>query len=375
MGVSFGYALISCERHPAVDRTAGELYRDGLALARRAEELGLDSVWTSEHHFVDTEYLPSPLVMAAAMAAVTSRIRVGTGVMLGPLYHPLHIAEDAATADLIAEGRLILGLGLGWSGIEFKAFGADRTKRARAMEELLDVLDGAARDDLLRHHGALWDLPEVAVRPKPARGRLTVWLGGTAEPAVRRAARRADGVFLHTPIEQFRAQMTAIREELERIGRDPATFQVGVYLTIVPTHDGTDGWHAYGDLVRLAQWKYRDLRAASTRVGEPLPTGGPLPPEDEAAMRGCYVGGSPDAIAEQLRAYVDAAAGNLHIVARDYLPGLGPAAQVELLERFAREVPPLFGGGVSGGGADRRAAGAGGGRSAGAPRTDATEGR
>ena len=342
MAVTFGYALITCERHPAVDRTAGDLYRDALALAQRAEQLGLDSVWTSEHHFVDTEYLPSPLLMAAAMAAVTRRIHVGTGVMLGPLYHPVHVAEDAATADLIADGRLILGLGLGWSGIEFRAFGVDRSLRARAMEELLDVLEGAARDDLLRHHGRIWDLPEVAVRPKPARGKLTVWLGGTAEPALRRAARRADGVFLHTPIDQFRTQMAAIRDELARVGRDPATFQVAVYLTIVPTHDGTDGWHRYGDLVRLTQWKYRDLRAAATRVSQPLPTGGPLPPEDEALVRGCYIGGPPEAVADQLQAYVDAAGGSLHIVARDYLPGLDPAQQRELLERFATEVPPLF---------------------------------
>lgn len=343
MTVSFGYALVTCERHPAVDRTTGELYRDALALARKAETLGLESVWTSEHHFVDSDYLPSPLLMATAMAAVTSRIRVGTGVLLGPLYHPLHLAEDAATADLIANGRLILGLGLGWSGIEFRAFGADRTKRARAMEELLDVLEGAARDDLLRHHGTLWDLPEVAVRPKPTRGRLTVWLGGAVEPAIRRAARRADGVFLHAPIDQFRAQMATIRDELERAGRDPATFRVAVYLTIVPTRDGTDGWARYGDLVRLTQWKYRDLRAASTRVGEPLSGGGPLSPEDEALVRGCYVGGSPDAIAERLAPYVQATGGELHIVARDYLPGLGPNAQLELLEQFATEVPPLFG--------------------------------
>ena len=342
MGVTFGYGLITGERHTAVDRMAGELYRDALDLARRAEALGLDSIWTSEHHFVDTDHLASPVLMAAAMAAVTSRIRVATGVVLGPLQHPLHLAEDAATADLIADGRFILGIGLGWSGIEFRAFGMDRHLRGRAMEELLDILDGAAREDLLRHHGPIWDLPEVVVRPKPARGRLEVWLGGSAEPSIRRAARRADGVLLHAPIEEFRVQVAAIRDEMERVGRDPATLQIGVYLAVVPTHDGTDGWHEYGDLVLFQQWKYRDMRASSTRVGQPLPAGGTLPPEDEALARGCYIGGSPEAVAERLRAYAEAAGGSLHVVARDYMPGLDAARQAELLERFATEVPPLF---------------------------------
>ena len=342
MAVTFGYGLVTGERHAAVERTSGELYRDALDLGRRAEALGLDSIWTSEHHFVDTGHLPSPVLMTAAMGAVTSRIHVATGVVLGPLQHPLHLAEDAATADLISDGRFILGIGLGWSGIEFRAFGMDRHARARALEELLDVLDGAAREDVLRHHGSLWDLPEVVVRPKPPRGRLEIWLGGSAEPSIRRAARRADGVLLHSPIEQFRGQVAAIRDEMDRIGRDPSALQIGVYLTVVPTRDGTDGWGEYGDLVLFQQWKYRDMRASSTRAGQPLPTGGPLPPEDEALARGCFIGGSPESVAERLQAYADAAGGNLHVVARDYLPGLTPERQAELLERFATEVPPLF---------------------------------
>jgi len=109
--VTFGLGLYTGQRASASTRPR---YRDAIALARAAEEAGFDAFWVSEHHGMDDGYLPSPLALLAAIAAVTERITLGTGLVIAPLHHPLRIAEDAAVVDQVSGGRLVLGLGIGY---------------------------------------------------------------------------------------------------------------------------------------------------------------------------------------------------------------------------------------------------------------------
>src|SRR5262245_48798197 len=106
-----------------------ELYAETLDHIEAIEELGFDTVWLTEHHSTDGDDLPSVLPMAAAVAARTSRVTIGTAVLLLPLHDPIRIAEDAAVVDVISNGRFRLGLGLGYKVEEFEAFGVDRRQR------------------------------------------------------------------------------------------------------------------------------------------------------------------------------------------------------------------------------------------------------
>src|SRR6059058_2219613 len=99
-----GFGLVTCQQNPAdpEKRSDADLYAQALELARMCESAGLASYWVSEHHFVDDGYMPSTLATLAAVAAVTDRIALGTGVLLAPLWDPMRVAEDAATVDLLS---------------------------------------------------------------------------------------------------------------------------------------------------------------------------------------------------------------------------------------------------------------------------------
>ena len=333
MSLQLGFGLITCQRFPGDPRTDVELYAEALELAAEAERLGFASVWTSEHHFVDDGYMPSVLPVCAAIAARTERVAIGTGLLLAPLADPLRIAEDAATVDLLAGGRLVLGLGLGWREEEFDGFGVPRRERVPRLVRALDVLRGAWGDGLV---------DGLSVTPKPARpGGPPVWIGAMSEPAIRRAGRLADG-FMGTEVtpEGFAEQVRWAREERERAGRDPDAFEVSLH---VPTFAwrGADAWERVRDHHWYLNWKYEDMEDARGRrpPARRLP---PLPAGREAEQRAAIVLGTPEEVAERIDAYRQAAGGRLHFIARSYFPGMEPGLQREAMAILAGEVAPLL---------------------------------
>jgi alkanesulfonate monooxygenase SsuD/methylene tetrahydromethanopterin reductase-like flavin-dependent oxidoreductase (luciferase family) len=123
-------------QNPAAWRQSwAELYAESLEFAARADVLGFDEVWLTEHHFSDDGYSPALMPIAAAIAARTRSIRIGTKVLLMPFHNPVRLAEDAAVVDIISNGRLDLGIAAGYRHEEFTGFGIDRDERATRTRE------------------------------------------------------------------------------------------------------------------------------------------------------------------------------------------------------------------------------------------------
>ena len=336
MGLGFG--LLSAQLRPGeIDWTRA--YDDTVRLAVDAERLGFTSVWTTEHHFVDDGYMPSLAVVSAAIAAQTSEIEIGTGVLLAPLHHPLRLAEDAATVSLLSRGRFTLGLGLGWSTTEFRGLGAPIRKRGKAMEEILQILPKAWSGVVFRHQGEVYDFPELAVRPNPT-AKIPILVGGGAEAAVRRAARLADGIFANVPPDQFLQQVAWLIDECERVDRDPAEMRIVHYSVILPADSEDDAWARYTDHLWHMTWKYSDMEVSATRPGPPPAAPTMTEADREALARRATIAGSSDQIVESLLDLREKAGVPVEFAARSYFATLDFQAQVELMTQLAEEVAP-----------------------------------
>jgi probable F420-dependent oxidoreductase len=339
VSAGLGFGLISAQLSPGDPRSWTDLYREALNLTVEAERLGYRSVWTTEHHFIDDGYMASLLPMSAAMAARTSSIEIGTGVMLAPLHHPLRLAEDAAAVQLISDGRFTLGLGLGWMPVEFEALGADLKRRGKAMDEILTILPKAWTGRPFSHDGAVYRFPEVGVRPTPDIP-IPIVIGGGAEPAVRRAARMAQGFFSNASPARLAEQVAWATDELEKADRDPADFRWIYYTVMFPGSNREAAWEQARTHVHAMRWKYGDMEPSASRSGE-LPVPPPLSEKDENQLRKATLLGSGSDIAEQIAQIQNAVDVDLDIVARSYFPTLTYSEQVEVMEQLAEEVAPL----------------------------------
>jgi probable F420-dependent oxidoreductase len=167
-----------------------QLYRETLQQAVYAEELGYDSIWLSEHHFTDEGYLPCLPAALGALAASTTRVRLGTAVLLAPLHHPLRLAEDLAVVDQLCAGRLDVGLAPGYKPREFATLGVPKSERGTRTDEAIEILKLAWRGEPFSYAGRHFQFEDVVVLPPPVQQPgPPIWVGGSSLASARRAAR------------------------------------------------------------------------------------------------------------------------------------------------------------------------------------------
>jgi alkanesulfonate monooxygenase SsuD/methylene tetrahydromethanopterin reductase-like flavin-dependent oxidoreductase (luciferase family) len=294
-----------------------------LERAEEAERIGLDSVWATEHHFFDDSYLPQPLTWCAAVAARTKRIRVGTAIVIAPLHNPIEIAEQAALVDQISGGRLELGLGAGYVGREFEAFGVDRDRRfAQTEEHLVEVRRL---------------LDEGIVTPGPVQEDLPIWLGAFGPIGARRAGRNRAGLLWLDP-----ALLGPYREGLAEGGHDPDAAAMGGLVAMIISTDPERAWATVKPHLDY-QWASYDAAARAGMDDPKLPdlqngtsierSSGPamLPPGWDAV--------TPDEAVERLRTWLgDAPVTDLFFF--DSLAGMPDELVAEHMHLLATEVAP-----------------------------------
>ena len=278
------------------------LYAENLDQIALAEQLGYESVWVSEHHVTDDGYLPSVFPMLAAIAQRTTTMRIGSAILLGPFQHPIRFAEDVAVLDQLSGGRLEVGLGLGYREREFDLLGVPIAERARRTEELIEVARRVWADGTVT--------PPPHQSPEPP-----FWIGGSGEPAARRAARLGCN---YMPDAMVPSSVVALYRSLAPNGR--VSINPSVYV---------------GDPADVAEhFLYQFNRYREWGGGEQLASADDLP-------RDRYLIGSPDEVAAGVQALVDrTGCERLFFWARP--PGLGIDLANRSLERFANEVVPLL---------------------------------
>jgi alkanesulfonate monooxygenase SsuD/methylene tetrahydromethanopterin reductase-like flavin-dependent oxidoreductase (luciferase family) len=207
------------------------------------------------------------------------------------------------------------------------------------MDEILTILPQAWSGAPLDHDGPMYAVPRVAVRPVPDHP-IPIWIGGNADAAISRAARRADGFFSNAPPERF-AEQIAVAEQARAEIRRETPFAWAHYAICYVADDPEEGWEEVRDHVRLMTWKYADMEASASRRG-PLPAPPPMTAEEEAGLRRRVLVGPAEQIARDVLALRDAVATDFHLVARSYFPGMPFSRQQEQVRRLGEELAPLL---------------------------------
>ena len=313
---------------PHAGTEMAERYAAALDMVEWADAHGFVICVLSEHHGSDDGYLPSPIVMAAAVAARTKQMRIQVAALISSFHDPLRVAEDVAVADLISGGRLDIVIAQGYVNEEFAMFDQPLDRRVSRTTELVKTLRQAWTGEPFEYRGRT-----VQVTPKPAQpGGPKITLGGSSETAARRAARLGDGYMPSIP-----ALWEPYRDECIKIGKpDPGPYLGGdtSFFHISPDPEG--GWAAVAPFALHESNAYGAWSASGGTLGR----GGYAPSADADALRatGQYRVLTPEALVAELKAKGPYGFALFHPM----MGGIPPAMAWESLTLFETDVLPYL---------------------------------
>ena len=326
-------------------RSTPALYAQTLDQIATAEsDWGFDDIWVTEHHFIDDGYLPALLPMAAAIAARTSSVRIGTFVLLQPFHNPVRLAEDCAVVDNISNGRFLFGPGVGYRYPEFMSFNIDRRYRGSITDEAVQIMIKCWEEEEFSFEGEHFTFHNVRCTPKPVqKPRIPVWFGATQGEALRRAARLGDGL-LHTIAAPPDAPARFV-QHLKEYGKDwrnPHILNMSLLFTSEnPERDWqllapSALYHAQG----YATWYAQDQNWQQGTT--PATFGGSYPHTIEDVERlGHYLVATPDEIIQHIKALYAQYPFEAFLYTAVW-PGIDPEVHARSHQLFAEEVAPAL---------------------------------
>jgi alkanesulfonate monooxygenase SsuD/methylene tetrahydromethanopterin reductase-like flavin-dependent oxidoreductase (luciferase family) len=316
-------------------QVAGQGFRDYLDFNVEAEALGLHSSFLVEHHFTGWNQVSATLMLLTCLAMRTTGLRLGTAVMTLPWHHPVLLAEQAATLDLISGGRLDFGVGKGYRHTEFKGFGiAPEEAQARFEEALEVILRSWTTRTRFSHHGRYWRFEDIVVEPPTAqRPHPPLWMAGGSAPSIRGAAARGFNLILdqYADPETIGERIALYRGERERMNGRFDPMQVAVARQLYVARDEADKQAALARLSANTRRLLAVSRAPDGKAGSHVLAYAGTP---GATERNALVG-TPDAICRGLEA--------LNKTGAEYVL-LTILGGTEQLRSFARDIMPAFSG-------------------------------
>jgi alkanesulfonate monooxygenase SsuD/methylene tetrahydromethanopterin reductase-like flavin-dependent oxidoreductase (luciferase family) len=297
----------------------GHYFKEALEEVVRGEDLGFHSVWMEEHHSVVNHYWPSPLPVLAGFATRTSRVLLGTDILVAPFYHPVRLAEDAALIDIMSGGRFVLGAAIGYKPDEFALYGAELEKRGARFEEQLQIIKGKLE-------------PKPVSKPHPP-----IWIGGWGDITLKRAATLADN-WIPGPTADLPRLLNGKRQFRDNraaagltapITEWPLTRDVIIADTDKEARELAER-HIMVSYRReyAGGWKHPFIDAS-------------IATDLDGLMKDRFLIGGPDQVRKALEPFVKEY-GLTHLICRLFFPGMPHRHIMRELELIAKEVMPAF---------------------------------
>ena len=329
--IKFGY-MFDFRNPPDSKLSFPQLYNEMFRQAEFADRAGLDSLWLTEHHFTDDGYLPAMIPVLSALAARTKRVTLGTYVLLAPFYHPLRLAEDTATIDLISGGRLRLGIGMGYRPEEFDGFQVSKKTRLSRTLETIEILRRAWRGEVFSFEGKHFRFKDARVLPRPvSQPHPELLWGGMTPTAIERGADLGLGFACNLGARE----VALYREAMAKRGKDASKVSIVNNRIVYVADSEQQAWDdmkgaALYQAAMYGKWLATEFGSDQTMMG----------PDADRIRKNAVLGPARE-VAEKLAEIIERTPMTELILAMQ-LPGLAPAKGMRSLERFASEVLPAL---------------------------------